>query len=637
MARKTRPRRKRLAHEIAADSGRGRVKPARQVAVTRPGSVPAASAAKVYQRLLARDPGNAEALFQLGLIEQRAGRQAAARELIDRAIRADPERAAYLGALGTCARALGEPAAAAAAFRRALELEPKKAGGHNNLGVVLLDQGELEAAIAAFGRAIALEPDYAEAHNNLGIAARGQGKLGPAASAFRRALEIRPRYAEAHNNLGNVLLEQGQATAAVGAFHKALRLKPAYPEAHNNLGNALKSQGKFAEAASAFRRALKLNPGYAEAHNNLGIVLCARGEVGSGVAAYRRAIAAKPDYVAAHYNLALVHQHLRGDPAIAALEKLLARPERSPGQRIMLLFALGKAYDDIGRYARAFAYFRRANKEKATETRFDAARHRREMTRVKRAFRARRDAVAERPSVAARIPVFVIGPSRSGKTLVESLLSQHAQVHAAGERPEWAEALTTVLDKHAIARPFPGCMRDLSPAQIAEIGESYLEALSERAPDRRFVVNTMPANYPYVGLILEALPAARIISCERDPLDNCLYIYFQRYAAHHDYAYDLGILASFYADYRGMMRHWRALFGERILSVKYEELVADPALAGARIYRYCGLGEPPATLRQTFSSDEIGHWKRYARYLGPLRRAFGDAADSAPQPIGEGR
>ena len=75
---------------------------------------------------------------------------------------------------------------------------------------------------------------------------------------------------------------------------------------------------------------------------------------------------------------------------------------------------------------------------------------------------------------------------------MESLLSQHAQVHAAGERPEWAEALTTVLNKHAIARPFPGCMRDLSPAQIAEIGESYLEALSDRAPDRRFVVNTIP-------------------------------------------------------------------------------------------------------------------------------------------------
>ena len=637
MARKPRPRRKRLAQEIAAGSGRGRVKPARQVAVSRPGSAQAARAAKDYQRLLERDPGNAEALFQLGLLAQRAGRHAAARELIDEAIRGDPDRAAFFDALGKCARALGEPAAAVAAFRRALELEPKEAGGHNNLGVVLLDQGELEAAIAAFGRAIALSPDYAEAHNNLGIAARGQGKLDEAARAFRRALEIRPRYAEAHNNLGNVLLEQGQAAAAVGAFREAVRLKPAYAEAHNNLGNALKNQGKLDQAVSAFRRALELKPGHAEAHNNLGIVLCAGGEVDSGMAAYRRAIAAKPDYVAAHYNLALIHKHVRGDPAIAGLEKMLASPERSPGQWIMLLFALGKAYDDLGRYARAFAYYRRANKEKAKEARFDAARHRREMTRVKRAFRARRDAVAEGPSAAGRIPVFVIGPSRSGKTLVESLLSQHPQVHAAGERPEWAEALTTVLNKHAIARPFPGCMRDLSPAQIAEIGETYLEALSDRAPERRFVVNTIPANFRFVGLILETLPAARIISCERDPLDNCLFIYFRRYARHHDYAYDLGTLASYYADYRGMMRHWRALFGERILSVEYEELVADPALTGARLYRYCGLGDPPATIRQAFSGDEIGHWKRYARYLGPLRRALGDPTDSAPQPIGEGR
>ena len=81
-------------------------------------------------------------------------------------------------------------------------------------------------------------------------------------------------------------------------------------------------------------------------------------------------------------------------------------------------------------------------------------------------------------------------------------------------------------------------------------------------------------------------------------------------------------MASYYVDYQNLMAHWLTLYGERMLEVHYEELVRDPEAAAARLYRHCGLDFDPAALRHAFTIDQIGHWRHYEPYLGPLREAW---------------
>jgi hypothetical protein len=72
-----------------------------------------------------------------------------------------------------------------------------------------------------------------------------------------------------------------------------------------------------------------------------------------------------------------------------------------------------------------------------------------------------------------------------------------------------------------------------------------------------------------------------------------------------------------------MMAHWLRRYGDRILAVRYEELVRNPAGVGARIYEYCGLEYDATAPDTTFRTDEIGHAKHYEPYLGELRRKLG--------------
>ena len=74
------------------------------------------------------------------------------------------------------------------------------------------------------------------------------------------------------------------------------------------------------------------------------------------------------------------------------------------------------------------------------------------------------------------------------------------------------------------------------------------------------------------------------------------------------------------------MAHWLRLYGGRMLGVRYEELVQDPAGQAARIYQFCGLDYDPGKVSHAFTTDEIGYWKHYEPDLDTLRQALGGLA-----------
>ena len=152
------------------------------------------------------------------------------------------------------------------------------------------------------------------------------------------------------------------------------------------------------------------------------------------------------------------------------------------------------------------------------------------------------------------------------------------------------------------------------------------------SPDSKLIINTAQGNYRFIGMIFQGLPATKIIYCHRDPTDNCLFVYFTRYAYRNKHSYKLENVASYIVNYQELMAHWQRLYGDRILGVRYEDLVRNPATVSARIYRFCGLDYDPAAVRHAFTTDEIGLWRHYEPHLDPLRRALGDMAQQSEQP-----
>lgn len=450
-----------------------------------------------------------------------------------------------------------------------------------------------------------------------------RGKRGQAEKMLKHAIRSTPGHAASQHEYGALILDRGGAEEALGPLRRAAGLAPGEASYHASLGTALFQLDRLSEAEAAYRRALAIRPHDPKALNNLGALARLDGRVAEAEAVCRRALEIQPGYVEAYYNLARAHRFHPGDPLIDELTRQLARQPQDGAGRGHLLVALGKAHDDIGLYDKAFEYYRKANLERARRVRFDPAAQCARIEAIKSAFP--RPALCPGRSPGPVTPIFVVGMPRSGKTLVESLLAEHTAVIALGEGRELRRALAEVLRTSGNTDPFPACLRSLSPSQISAVGTQYLDAVRRRRhlPGARFHVNTLPGNYGQLGLIFRAFPSVRVIHCTRDPLDQCLFIYFKIFTAGHEYASRLEDLAAYYLNYRDMMAHWQRLYGEKILTVNYETLVRAPQKTGRRLYAHCGLDFPPAGLDAEFRTDQIGHARNYWEQLAPLRAALG--------------
>ena len=284
-----------------------------------------ADAEGVCRQILSVDPGHAQTLHLLGLIEHQRGRSDDAIKHIRTAITRYGQDPAFYHNLGNILRALDRPGEAMACYEGALALASDAVDSLYNLGNTCQDLGQPDRAIAYFERALRLRPDAIELHHNLGSALQDLGQLDEAIACYRKALAIRPDAVEILDNLGGALREQGQLDAAQASYESALALRPDRVESHTGLGVVLRDRGHLEEAVASHERALALMPNHAETLNNLGLALDDLGRREEAVARYKGSLALQPDRAETHYNLAIALEHqCRYAEALACYGRALA-------------------------------------------------------------------------------------------------------------------------------------------------------------------------------------------------------------------------------------------------------------------------------------------------------------------------
>jgi tetratricopeptide (TPR) repeat protein len=626
-----------------------------------------------FRQALALQPNHSDALHLLGVVALKAGQLSAAVELIRLALKHNGQNAVYLSNLGAALsyqRAFGEAIAAyrqairikpdfaeahsglgnalreagqldeaAAACRQAVRVRPDYAEAHSNLGVTLHNLGKLDEAVAAFRKAIAIKSGLAETHSNLGIVLRDQGKLDEAIAAFREAIRINPNLAGAYSNLGSALRDQNKLGEAVAACSEAIRIRPGFADAYANLGAALRDQGNLKEAVAACRQAIALDPNIAEAHNNLGVTLIELGQVSQGHTEFEHAIRLAPRIARYRRNLLETVRCVAGDPQVTELERLANERERlSVADQIELQFALGKAYEDIGRHAEAFRQWLDGNALKRRQITYDEAKTLGSLDHIRDAFTP--ELIRQRQNIgqSSAVPVFIFGMLRSGTTLVEQILASHPQVSGGGELAHFQAAIAriqTTSGKSAHSTDLSELLPDMNDEDFRALGARYLQQVEKLGPAPH-ITDKMPSNFMFAGFIHLALPNARMIHTIRDPIDTCLSCFSKLFTGKQNHTYDLAELGRYYRRYRTLMMHWRdVLPAGRILDVRYEDVVADLEGQARRIVAHCGLDWDPRCLafhetqrpvatasamqvRRPIYTSAIGRWRRHQAFLGPL-------------------
>jgi tetratricopeptide (TPR) repeat protein len=543
-------------------------------------------------------------------------------------------RVRWANSLGNVLSELGKHEQAIASYSKALRLIPDYADAHNNLGNALNGLGRHEQAAASYTKALRLMPDYADAYYNPANSLGELGKFEQAVASYSKALQLMPDFAEAHNNLAIALSELGKHEQAIASYSKALQINPDNAKAHNNLANSLIDLGRHEQAIASYAQALRLMPDYAEAHCNLATALSDLGKYEQAIASYAEALKIKPDYAKVYENLGRIKKYQPDDPQIAQMRDLIADGAISESNKTLLNFALGKACDDIGDTESAFQHFQEGNRLRKKELGYDISTDLRLFNRIKSAFSAANPPNIDetRPvSEGRKQPIFIVGIHRSGTTLVEQILSSHSQVYGGDEILAMDRIVRPILPSNSNV-PFG----ELTGEMIRRIRADYLSDLDSFGTGEPCVTDKTPLNFRWTGFILTAMPEARIINVQRDPVATCWSV-FKQYISNKEvgYAYDLADIAGYYKLYADLMDFWNSRFPGRIYNLDYEALTNNQGEETRKLLEYCNLDwedqclefhktsravrtPSSAQVRQAMYKGSSGSWRKYEAHLQPM-------------------
>jgi tetratricopeptide (TPR) repeat protein len=369
----------------------------------------------------------------------------------------------------------------------------------------------------------------------------------------------------------------------------------------------------------------------AELHVNLGQAFEQRGNTDAAVACYEKAVALDPRGVQAHRSLVdLTTFTIDDQDKIGRLESLLNDKRLSENDTEHVHWALGKVYDDCGVFDKAFKHYEIANdcERQRKQIAFNATAYTEAVSRLIAVYT--REFFAERQQFGSdsTLPVFVIGLPRAGKSLTESLIATHADIHGAGEIEFFRRLTRELSHRLKTADPYPACVSSIDSQTVNTLAEAYIEELRKHSSEAARIVHAIP-NFLNLGLVTLLFPKARIIHCRRDPLDVCTSIYFKSFAGVvHPYAYKLTDIAHYYREYERLMDHWLRVVPDRILTLDYEDMVSNEDATRRRLIQWCGLAND--TKESDAGRDDgllstryIGRWKNYDEFIEPLKRELG--------------
>ena len=383
---------------------------------------------------------------------------------------------------------------------------------------------------------------------------------------------------------------------------------------------------------------------------SFGHVLKTSGRQDESIRAYRRSLELVPSLAIAWWSLANLKTFRFSAADVEAMRSQLARADVSTDDRLHLEFALGKACEDAGEFEASFRHYDQANRLRRSQIHYSAAETTSLVERslalyTREFFDARAGA-----GCPARDPLFIVGMPRAGSTLVEQILSSHSLVEGTMELYDMISLARSLDVRGPREQPlqYPDTLAALTPAELQALGARYLERTRvQRKSSAPYFIDKMPNNFLHTGLILLALPNARIIDVRRHPLGCCFWVFKQHFARGQSFSYGLEDVGRYYRDYVELMAHFDRVLPGRVHRVHYESLVENTESEVRALLEYCGLPFEEQCLRfyeneravRTASSEQVRQpifrdgleqWRHYEPWLEPLKTALGPVLDAYP-------
>lgn len=634
-----------------------------------------AQALALLDQIIKDSPKDVDAIYMAGICCARSANHASAEKYFRKAVKINKKLFQAFADLGLSQSSQRKFSEAIKSFKGALAINPAFAPAHSHIALAYLQTYDAKKALRHAKQSVEIDGKNPMYLNVQGQCYQQTGQIEKAIDAFKKINTTHPRFYGAYRNLY-------EAYRLVDDIPNAEKALISAKEHFGDAENAYLSLGKFYEQSSRAEDAREL---YVEGISkcadsmdllvSLGQVHRILGDFDEGLEQVDKALAINSDYQPAlaercsfhvlkgEYEqaytllgefissesrqplspgLAMAYAHVcrltgRYQDSIRTLRKTLETPGIPDEMKSAILFSLGESHDKIEKYDAAFGLYRKANT--VVETKSDIRFYLDLLHDIQSNIGNGALEEGVRSESDTHKPVFIVGMPRSGTSLTEQIIASHPDAYGAGEITE----LWSIAQQISNSKKFENYtekLAALSKESLDQYAARYLAFVENLEPHALRITDKLPHNFMHIGLIKQLFPQAAIIHCHRHPFDTCLSIYFKKFNDSHIYARNLSEIARFYASYRELMERWETT-ATRVLSLKYEDLVANQEKVTRDIINHIGLNWDDRCLRYHESSrliatpsytqankpvytGSINRWKHYERHLQPLNDVLGN-------------
>jgi cytochrome c-type biogenesis protein CcmH/NrfG len=469
------------------------------------------------------------------------------------------------------------------------------------------------------------------------------GDLDEVEKRLRRVLARAPTFLRATMLLATCLMKQIRIGEGIALLEQTRARKPNNRDVLGLLVRARVEVGDIEEAIVLYEKLASLEKDRPEMWVNLGQYYRIGGRRDEAIEAFRTALRVEPANGSAWWSLAnYFSSELGREDEQAVRQALLERAETIDAGPLHL--ALGLIEDRRGNYSEAFTHFATGKAARLAIQRFDPQPI---TSAVDEVIHTLTPDFYQRRKCAGwsdESPVFILGMPRSGTTLVERILGQHSEIEMTGELQIIPRLADVARFQAGDPDRYAALLEGLSDEQLSEIGRSYIVgSRNYRKTDTARFVDKNNLNWMHIGTILLVLPDAKIIDVRRDAVD-CCWANFKMLFGAFPAANDLRHVGRFYSDYVRLMDAMKKTAPERILSVRYEDVVDDVEGQARRMTDFLGLPHEPGAadfhlskapvatasseqVREPINRRGIGSSDPYRPWLGPLLETLGPLAE----------
>lgn len=431
--------------------------------------------------------------------------------------------------------------------RSALVRQPHNALANNVLGMVHQRRGHMHKALRRFERAVLAAPGNPDFRYNLALCNFQMQRVTRAAAVLSDLFHLAPRNAGAWQLLGRAQRRMALPRQALASFQRAHDLDPQNPDARVYMGKCHAELFDDSAAKAAWMDALSCDANHRRA-------LCALSGLNH------------PD---AHDGL---------------YERLLDIRNSDSAFDPLVELALGRAANYRGSWDRAVSHLVRANAALAD------ARPRYNSDLFEAHIGALRNCTSRRllaPSSSdSPAPLLILGCSRSGKSVIEKLVTDAIPEVAAGYENQWLFQSVSALNASTGDNFDP---RKLQP----EYAEELQQVLSANVTPRmhagaRYVTCTRPHDLYLALPLLAADTRVRLIAVVREPFATVAGIFGKDYEAGNEYSSRIPDIVHYMTWYRRALAALRRLFPTQVLAIDYDKSIGKSAETLQKISRFIG-------------------------------------------------